>query len=284
MASYGDQGYHNTGQKRLAPSRIADRQRGPCDAYNLDALVAFFRCIPWFQSPCFFGVSHFQGYSRLRCQRNPMELTCPEDPLDQKPTAAQRHILGNGHPYRTWLRLLSWPQTSGDRRVLVVWSLLSLWQETADDSYAARKLQRFWDGIQLRKLIFSASFHTLMSICFVKKRNTESPLVTSFSNVDGLQSQWSPHTDGGNSSHIQPRIFLPMPPHISRCREALNGSEAYRKWQSWTGTESRESQYLRYWTNLKKYEKVGEVLIHFGSSLDEWRPYNRIYEWYITIF
>lgn len=34
---------------------------------------------------------------------------------------------------------------------------------------------------------------------------------------------------------------------------------------------------------LNKSEKVGEVLIHIGSSLDEWRPYNRIYEWYITI-
>ena len=105
-----------------------------------------------------------------------------------------------------------------DRRVLVLWSLLSLWQETADDSYAARKLQRFWDGRQLRKLIFSASFHTLMSMCFVKKRNTEIPLVTSFSNVDGLQSQWSPHTDGGNSS--QPS----SPEFFSRCHRTFLGA------------------------------------------------------------
>lgn len=79
-----------------------------------------------------------------------MESTCPEDPLDpldQKATAARRHDswetaipieLGFGCCHDLKHQVIE-----DDRRVLVVWSLLSLWQETADDSYAARKLQRF---------------------------------------------------------------------------------------------------------------------------------------------
>ena len=129
----------------------------------------------------FFDASHgfsrhvfwsftFPGLQPAALPKESNGINLPWRSIRPKPTAAQRHILGNGHPYRN----LAFGCCHDLKHQVIEgywswWSLLSLWQETADDSYAARKLQRFWDGIQLRKLIFSASFHTLMSICFVKK-------------------------------------------------------------------------------------------------------------------